>query len=163
MKTVFRFVGVALAAALCVSPLAAQSPGKSNSINNATATMTTDLGSFPVLAWSWGASQSGTQHAGGGQGTANFQDMSITRYADGQTPHFLTMLATGQPIERLTLERDTVRIVLKNVLVTSLSTGGSGQERTEFLTENISLNFGRIEFSVNGQTFCFDAANGGTC
>ncbi len=165
MSRTFRLASVALALALGVSPFAAQSQGKSNSVNNAATTMTTNMGAFPLVAWSWGASQSGAVHGGGGGGAgkANFQDLSITRYADGQSPHFLTMLATGQVISAVQLDRGAVRIVLKDVLVTSFSTGGSFQERTEMLTENITLNFARIEFSVNGQSFCFDAVNNTGC
>ena len=110
-----------------------------------------------------GAGGGGAGGGGGGAGKASFQDLSFTRYADGQSPHFLTMLATGQVISAVQLDRGTVRIVLKDVLVTSFSTGGSSQERTETLTENITLNFGRIEFSVNGQFFCFDAVSNTGC
>ena len=40
-----------------------------------------------VLAWSWGASQSGTTHSGGGGGSgkASFQDISITKNVSGLT------------------------------------------------------------------------------
>ena len=41
-------------------------------------------GDIDVLAWSWGMSQSGTTHmgGGGGAGKANFQDLSFTKFVD---------------------------------------------------------------------------------
>ncbi|WP_418316668.1 Hcp family type VI secretion system effector [Piscinibacter sakaiensis] len=105
-----------------------------------------------VLAWSWGVSQSGSFHlgGGGGAGKANFQDISVTKYIDKSSPilmlycsngdHFasakLTVRKAGKtPLEYLVIE-------MKKVLVTSVSTGGSGGE--DRLTENVSLNFAEV-------------------
>lgn len=160
MNLPVRLCAVVLAAAMGVSPVLAQSTGKSNSINNAAITMTTSMGSFPLLAWSWGASNSGTMHmgAGGGGGKTNIQDLSITRYVDSQSVEFFKMLAIGTPIDAVTLERGGVRIRFEDVLVTSISTGGSATERTEALTENISLNFALMRMQIDGKTFCYNVA-----
>lgn len=58
----------------------------------ATLTMPAPFASSPVLAWSWGASNSGTTHmgGGGGAGKANVQDLSLTRSTDAQSPCFST-------------------------------------------------------------------------
>jgi len=105
-----------------------------------------------VLAWSWGCSQSGSFHVGGGGGAgkANFQDISVTKWIDKSSPilmlycsngdHFasakLTVRKAGKdPIEYLTIQ-------MKKVLITSVSTGGSGGE--DMLTENITLNFAQV-------------------
>jgi hypothetical protein len=47
-----------------------------------------DKGGIDVLAWSWGMSQSGTFHVGGGSGAGkvNVQDISITKYVDKASP-----------------------------------------------------------------------------
>lgn len=45
---------------------------------------------------------------------------------------------------------------LEQILVTSLSTGGSNGE--DQLTENLSLNFAKFEYSVGGATFSYDIA-----
>lgn len=108
--------------------------------------------SIDVLSWSWGLSQSGTTHmgTGAGAGKVNVQDLSFTKYVDRSSPvlalsccngkHFddatLTIRKAGEhPLEYLTVKMTTV-------LITSVSTGGSGGE--DRLTENITLNFAKV-------------------
>jgi type VI secretion system secreted protein Hcp len=110
-------------------------------------------GEIDVLAWSWGVSNSGSAHVGGGAGAgkANVQDLSLTKYIDKCSPslmlacckgtHYTTATlvvrkAGGKPLEYLT-------ITLSEVLITSVSTGGSGGE--DRLTENVSLNFAKVK------------------
>ena len=106
-----------------------------------------------VLAWSWGMSQSGTTHAGGGGGggKVNVQDMSFTKFIDKATPNLMKNCCNGKHFEEATL---TVRkaggvpveyltIKMKEVLISSVSTGGSGGE--DRLTENVNLNFGEVD------------------
>jgi len=115
-------------------------------------TVTSPFGSSPALAWSWGASPSGTIGGGGGSGAgkANFQDLSLTRTSDGQSPQYLHALAAGTHLPTLVLVDGPATITLMDVLVTSYSTGGS----TGPLTENISFNFGGLTYTVNGVTTC---------
>lgn len=113
----------------------------------------THKGEIDVLAWSWGLSNSGSFHQGegGGAGKANFQDISVTKYVDKATADLLYASASGKhvakakltvrkagenPLEYLTFE-------FENILVSSVSTGGSGGE--DRLTENVSLNFAKIK------------------
>ena len=108
-----------------------------------------------VLAWSWGASNSGSAHVGGGAGSgkASFQELSFTKYVDLSSTSLMQALSTGKHIATATL---TVRkagstpleylvINMNEVLVSSVSTGGSGGE--DRLTENVSINF--ASFKVN--------------
>lgn len=112
-----------------------------------------------VLAWSWGASQSGSLHVGGGGGSgkANVQDVSITKYVDKASTNLLRKCLNGAHLTEavLTVRKagespvDYVAITMSPVLVTSVSTGGSGGE--DRLTENITLNFAKAKYSYTPQ------------
>jgi len=107
-----------------------------------------------VLAWSWGVSNSGTAHLGrgAGSGKADFQDISVTKYVDKASIALLKFVSDGGHIEKGELivrkaggtPLTYLKIEMKDIMVTSLSTGGAGGE--DLLTENITLNF--AEFRV---------------
>ena len=107
-----------------------------------------------ILAWSWGVSNSGTTHmgGGGGSGKANFQDISCTKYIDAASHALLLACATGEHFTNAVLtvrkagktQQKYVTITMEEVMVTSVSTGGSGGE--DRLTENLSLNFAKVKF-----------------
>lgn len=109
-------------------------------------------GVINVLAFQWGMSQSGSTHMGpgGGAGKANIQDISITKYIDKATPNLMQACMTGKHFKEVTLmvrkagEKPLtyLKIVMKTVIISSLSTGGSGGE--DRLTENVSFNFGEV-------------------
>jgi type VI secretion system secreted protein Hcp len=111
-------------------------------------------GSIDILAWSWGASNSGTSHMGGGSGAgkANIQDISVTKYVDSSSAKLLECCVTGKHIEtaNITVRKagdkplEYIKIELTEVMVTSVSTGGSGGE--DRLTENVSLNFAKFKY-----------------
>ncbi|MGD1924307.1 MAG: Hcp family type VI secretion system effector [Paracoccaceae bacterium] len=106
-------------------------------------------GENDVLAWSWGMSQSGTMHVGGGGGAgkANFQDLGITKWVDKGSVTLMQACAKGSHIESANLivrkagdkPLEYIKLDMKELIVTSVSTGGSGGE--DRLTENVSLNF----------------------
>ena len=112
-----------------------------------------------ILAWSWGLSQSGSFHVGGGGGAgkANFQDMSVTKWVDVSSPNLMLYCANGDHFDQATLfvrkagkdPLEYMKIVMKKVLVTSVSTGGSGGE--DRLTENITLNFAEVYYDYKKQ------------
>ena len=116
-----------------------------------------------VLAWSWGASQSGTTHmgGGGGAGIANFQDISLTKYVDPSSPELLGLIASGEHLGELILygykagcaecgSWPTYLLEVKaEVLTTSYSTGGSGGENR--LTENVTFNFPKYKYCYTPQ------------
>lgn len=115
--------------------------------------------SIDVLAWSWGTSQSGNMHAGGGGGAgkANVQDISITKYVDKASPNLFKYCSNGKHIKDalLTVRKagekplEYLKIKLTDVLIASYQTGGSGGE--DRLTENVSLNFAKIEIEYHEQ------------
>ena len=110
-----------------------------------------------VLAWSWGMSQSGTTHmgGGGGAGKVSVNDISITKYIDKSSPNLMLACCNGKHYKQalLTVRKagekplEYIKLTMKEVIVSSLSTGGSGGE--DRLTENLTLNFAeyKIEYS----------------
>ncbi len=113
-----------------------------------------------VLAWSFGCSNSGTTHMGSGSGAgrASFQDISITKWIDKSSPVLMQHVATGKHITEGKLicrkaggkQMEYYTIHFKDIIVTSVSTGGSGGE--DRLTENVSLNFGSFHIKYIEQT-----------
>jgi type VI secretion system secreted protein Hcp len=109
-------------------------------------------GEIQVLAWSWGISQSGSTHQGpgGGAGKANIQDLSFTKYIDHSSPNLIKFACNGKHFKQahLTVRKagehplEYVKIKLEDIIISSISTGGSGGE--DRLTENVTLNFAKF-------------------
>lgn len=117
-------------------------------------------GEIPLLAWSWGVSNTGDLHhaSTGGGGKANVQDISFTKYIDASSHALLQACSTRSRLEKAWLyvtnatgeQTDYLTIELSNgILVTSVSTGGSGGE--DRLTENITLHFGKFKYAFQPQ------------
>ena len=112
-----------------------------------------------VLAWSWGATQAGTLHSatGGGAGKVNVQDISFTKYIDASSPVLMQACCTGKHFKKVSLTvrkagdnpLEYLKIKLSEILISSISTGGSGGE--DRLTENITLNFSKFELDYTPQ------------
>lgn len=121
-----------------------------------------------VLAWSWGMSQSGTTHVGGGGGAGKVavQDISITKYVDKASANLILGCCNGKHYEEavLTVRKagekplEYLKITMKEVIVANVSTGGSGGE--DRLTENITLNFAefKVEYTPQKKDGTGDAA-----
>ena len=117
-------------------------------------------GEIDVLAWSWGASNSGNAHMGGGQGAGkvNVQDLSFTKYIDKSSPDLMLFCCNGKhiPEAKLTVRKagetplEYLTITMNDLIVTSVSTGGSGGE--DRLTENVTLNFAKVKVNYVEQT-----------
>jgi type VI secretion system secreted protein Hcp len=124
-------------------------------------------GEVDVLAWSWGASNSGSAQAGGGAGAGkvNVQDLSFTKWVDLSSSSILQAVCTGKHIPEVTLvvrkAGDTpleyITITMNEVLLSALSTGGSGGE--DRLTENVTLNFAKFKYEYKEQ---LDTGGAGT-
>src|SRR5260221_4205815 len=112
-----------------------------------------------VLAWSWGLSNSGSAHVGGGAGAGkvNVQDLSFTKYLDAASPDLMLACCNGKHYDSATLTVQKagekplpyLKITLTDLIVTSHSTGGSGGE--DRLTENVSLNFAKVKVEYDTQ------------
>jgi type VI secretion system secreted protein Hcp len=106
-------------------------------------------GEIDLMSWSWGMSQSGTTHSGpgGGAGKVNVQDFSFVHYVDKASPNLMKMCCSGKHFEEATLvvrkagemPLEYMIITMKDGLVSSVSSGGSGGE--DRITENVTLNF----------------------
>jgi len=118
-------------------------------------------GHIDVISWSWGASQSGVGHIGGGSGSGKvqIQDLHITKYLDKASATLFKMCCGGDHLDVavLTVRKaggnkplTYLKITMNQVIITSMSTGGSGgQDR---LTENITLNFAKVKMEYTPQT-----------
>ena len=117
-------------------------------------------GEIEVLSWSWGVVNSGSAATGSGAGSgkANFQDVSITKLADKASPELMIHCATGKHIPEAVLtcrkaggeQLEYLKITLKDVMVTSFQTGGSGGG-DEIPTENVGLNFAEVKYGYTPQ------------
>jgi len=95
---------------------------------------------------------------GGGAGKVSIQDISLTKWIDKSSPNLMMACSSGKhyPEAKLAIRKaggeDPVEyliITLKEVLVSSISTGGSGGE--DRLTENVTLNFGQVQVDYQPQ------------
>jgi type VI secretion system secreted protein Hcp len=112
-----------------------------------------------VLAWSWGASNSGSAHVGGGAGAGkvNVQDLSVTKYVDSSSNALLLACCNGKHFDEalLTVRKagetpvEYIKVTMNQVLIAAVSTGGSGGE--DRLTENVTLNFAKVKFEYTPQ------------
>ncbi|HEX6924601.1 MAG TPA: type VI secretion system tube protein Hcp [Longimicrobiaceae bacterium] len=112
-----------------------------------------------ILAWSWGASNAGSFHTGGGGGSGkvNVQDLSFTKYVDLASTEIFLACCNGKHFPEATLvvrkagetPLEYLTIHMADVLVTSYSTGGSGGE--DRLTESVTLNFAKVKMTYKEQ------------
>lgn len=118
-------------------------------------------GEIQVLSWSWGMSQSGSTHSGPGSGTGkvNVQDLSFTKYIDDATPNLLKFCCSGKHFTQALLsvrkagtdQIDYLKITLKDIIISGISTGGSGGG-DDRITEHVTLNFGKFDVTYTPQT-----------
>lgn len=112
-----------------------------------------------VLAWAWGASNSGTMHTGGGGGAgkANVQDVSVTSYFEKSSAKLLEAVCLGSHHSKIRLvvrkaggkQLPYIDLTMEECMVTSFSTGGSGGE--DRLTCNFSINFAKYTIKYTEQ------------
>jgi type VI secretion system secreted protein Hcp len=120
-------------------------------------------GEIDVLAWSWGATQTGaaTAGGGGGAGRAKIQDLTITKYVDKASPALFQFVATGMhiPSVQLSVVRlggkgdrlEYIRIKLTDVLISSVKSSHSAANDNRPV-EEVSFNFTAIEYTYTPQT-----------
>lgn len=113
-----------------------------------------------VLSWSWGMSNHGSAHVGGGAGAGkvNVDNLQVTKYVDSSSPKLMKACCGGSHFDSalLTVRKaggnapvEYVKIKMTEVFITAVSTGGSGGE--DRLTENVSLNFAKVSLDYTPQ------------
>ena len=116
-------------------------------------------GAIDVLAWSWGAANTGSMHQprGGGAGRAEVRDLSVSKFVDKASPPLWQGVVSGKhfPSATLTVRKaagdepmEFLLIELENVLVRGIETSGTVTEQP---IETISLNFARFEITYTPQ------------
>lgn len=122
-------------------------------------------GAIQIESWSWGVSQSGSAQAGGGGGGAgkvSMQDFHFTMKANKASPKLFLGCATGQHIKKAVLtarkaggtQEEYLVLTMSDVLISSYETGGSSGEGAP--TDQVSLNFAKIEYKVGPTTVHYD-------
>ncbi|MGF7212430.1 type VI secretion system secreted protein Hcp [Skermanella aerolata] len=112
-----------------------------------------------VLSWSWGMSQSGSRHVGGGGGSGkvSIKDMSFVKYADRSSTDLMLFCCNGKHIAEasLTVRKagenplEYMKFKMNDCLISAVNCGGS--PRDERLTETVTVNFAKIEVEYTPQ------------
>jgi type VI secretion system secreted protein Hcp len=132
-------------------------------------------GEIDIMNFSWGMSQTGVSATGGGGGAGKVQmhDFSITKKTDASSPLLLLNCANGAHIKEVNFvvrkaggeQLEYLKIKLTDVLVSSYKPGSesaligllvpavqtAAPAGDEIPSEQVSLNFAKIEFSYQPQ------------
>jgi len=117
-------------------------------------------GAIELESWSWGESQSGTGHSGGGHGAGkvHMQDFHFVMKVNKASPELLLACAEGRHMKSAELicrkagkdQQEFLHMKLTDLLVSSYQTGGSGHSDI-MPTDQVSINFAKIEYSYKPQ------------
>lgn len=113
-----------------------------------------------ISRWGWRMTQSGSMHSGtgGGAGKVDMANLLIEKSLDKSSPNLMMACATGKhyPEARIVVRKaggdssvEYLVIALKEVMVASYDTRAASTQ--DVLTEEISLNFARVEISYQPQ------------
>jgi len=131
-------------------------------------------GEIDLMSFSWGAEQTGV-HAtggGGGAGKVRFNDFTITKRTDASSPLLMLNCANGTHIKEANFvvrkaggeQLEFLKIKMTDVLISSykphgadaallptLEASGAAGPGSEIPSEQVSLNFAKVEFSYQPQ------------
>jgi len=109
-----------------------------------------------IMSWSWGATQTGSTRSisGSTAGKVNVQDLTFTKLIDCASPNLKNAVTTGTvfPLATLICENSAgnakkpvqyLKIKMKDAMISSYSSGGSGGSETH--VETVTINFSAIE------------------
>jgi type VI protein secretion system component Hcp len=118
-----------------------------------------DMGPFEVMSFSWGVSNTGSASGGSGTGAGKvkFKELTLTKYADAQSPRIQFACASGQRIEsaviNLTDNRGNSILQYELVDVTvahsDIDVGGA----SDAPVEEVALAFGAVRMMVGNQGY----------
>jgi type VI secretion system secreted protein Hcp len=117
-------------------------------------------GETELESWSLGASNAGSFSSGGGGGTGKvaMQDFHFVKKTDKASAKLFTACCTGEHLKTVTLtcrkagkeQQEFLVIVLTSAIVSSYQTGGAAGSDV-IPTDQVSLNFGKIEYKYKEQ------------
>ena len=117
-------------------------------------------GEIELESWSFGATQMGVGHSGGGGGAGKvaMQDFHFVMRVSKASPKLFQGCATGEHFKDATVvarkagkeQQEYLKIKLTDVLVSSYQQGGSGGSHI-VPTDQISFNFAKIEIEYKEQ------------
>ena len=104
-----------------------------------------------ILAWSFGAHVTAEENK---PVLSHLQNISMTKYVTDATPLFFKCITEQRNFKTVVFEstnkNQNIKFLLQDVVITSISTGGSGGESR--LTENICLGFKSMELVYEDRT-----------
>jgi type VI secretion system secreted protein Hcp len=111
-----------------------------------------------VMSYSWGVSNAGSMGygSGGGEGKANFHDLSFVHKVDKASPVLMQACATGTHIKEGVIthrkagkgQQEYMIVKMNDIIVTGVTTGGNGEAGH---TENVSLAFAKVSVEYKPQ------------
>jgi len=111
-----------------------------------------------VLSYSWGVANQGSMAfgSGGGEGKANFHDLSFTHKVDKASPVLMMSCANGVHLKDGTItvrkagkgQQEFLVIKLNDIIITSVTHGGGGVDGS---TENVSIAFAKVALEYKPQ------------
>jgi len=120
-------------------------------------------GEIDILSWSWGMTQSGSSHIGGGAGTGkvSVRDITVVKHVDSASPNLVKFCCSGKHWEKASLTvykagssqgKEPLAyftVKMKDGIISSLTTGemdGNGR-----MVETVGLNFAAFEIEYDPQ------------
>ena len=126
-------------------------------------------GEIDLESFSWGETQTGTHSAGGGGGAGKvqMQDFHFVMKCNKASAKLFLACAEGEHIKKGVLvcrkagkeQQEFLKVTMSDLLISSFQTSGSSHG-DEVPTDQVSLNFSKIEFEYKDQKA--DGTLGGT-
>jgi type VI secretion system secreted protein Hcp len=113
-----------------------------------------------LQSWTFGATQSGTMHSGGGGGSGkvSVQDLHFVTHVSKASPKLFLACCNGEHIKKAVLvarkagkeQQEYLKITMSDLLVSSYQGGGSSHDGI-VPVDQVSLNFAKIEIEYKEQ------------